>query len=164
MPSLKRFGSAVASAAVLTSLAMALSPAATAATTPQITKHVPVVQEVKTQEARSLTCAALSAQLSTQLKAAQTALAATPPDVVAAQAALTAAQATVVQLQAQLCLPTPPVTPICAALALQLQQDLKALVAAVTAVPPNQGQINLALNAVLTTSAALKANACVTAA
>ncbi|WP_458243831.1 hypothetical protein [Streptomyces sp. MAI_2237] len=163
MPSFKRFGSAVASAAVLTSLAMALSPAAIAATTPQITKHVPVVQEVKTQ-ARSVTCAALSAQLSTQLKAAETALAATPPDVVAAQAAITAAQATVVQLQAQLCLPTPPVTPICAALALQLQQDLKALIAAVTTVPPNQDQITLALNAVLTTSAALKANACVNAA
>jgi hypothetical protein len=163
MPSLKRFGPAVASAAVLTSLAMALAPAAIAATTPQITNHVPVVQEVKTQEARSLTCADLSAQLSTQLKAAQTALAATPPDVVAAQAAITAAQATVVQLQAQRCLPTPPVTPICAALALQLQQDLKALIAAVTTIPPDQAQITLALNAALATSAALQANACVSA-
>lgn len=161
---LKRFGSAVASAAVLTSLAMALAPAAIAATTPQITNHVPVVQEVKTQGARSQTCAVLSAQLSTQLKAAQTALAATPPDVVAAQAAITAAQATVVQLQAQSCLPTPPVTPICAALALQLQQDLKALIAAVTAIPPNQDQITLAVNAALATSAALQANACVSAA
>ncbi|WP_327319391.1 hypothetical protein [Streptomyces sp. NBC_01235] len=113
----------------------------------------------------SETCAALSAQLSTQLQAAQTALAATPPDVVAAQAAVTAAQATVVQLRAQLCLPTVPTpSPICAALALQLKQDIAALSAALATIPPNQVQISLALKAVLATTAALQANACVSVA
>lgn len=165
MPSLKRFGPAVASAAVLTSLFIAVAPAATAATTPQTSDPVPVVQESKTVASTVQTCAALSAQLATQLQAAQTALAATPPDLVAAQAAVTAAQATVVQLQAQLCLPTVPTTsPICVALALQLKQEVQALAVALATFPPNQLQISMALNAVLTTSAALQANSCVNAA
>ncbi|MFF4584902.1 hypothetical protein [Streptomyces sp. NPDC001388] len=164
MPSLKRFGPAVASAAVLASLAMAVAPAASAAADPQTGTPLPVVQEAKTEGTKAATCAALTAQLTTQLQAAQTALAAATPDVVAAQAAITAAQATVVQLQAQLCLPTvPSVPPTCAALALQLQQNLQALVAAVTTFPLNQTQISLALNAVLTTTAALQANACTSA-
>ncbi|MFI7498653.1 hypothetical protein ACIBVL_09020 [Streptomyces sp. NPDC049687] len=156
MPSLKSLGSAVASAAVLASLAVAVAPEAAAATTPQIAKSV-------VRESKALTCAELSAQLSTQLQAAQTALAATTPDVVTAQTSITAAQATVAQLQAQMCLPTgPTVPPICVTLALQLKQNLLALTTALTTFPINQTQVGLALNAVLTTAAALQANACTT--
>ncbi|MDX2675720.1 hypothetical protein [Streptomyces soliscabiei] len=154
MPSLKRFGSAVVSAAVLTSLTVAVAPAAIADT------GLPIPQPV-VQESKKLTCSELTVQLSTQLQAAQTALALATPDVVAAQTAITAAQATVVQLQAQGCLPTPP-SPTCAALALQLQQNLQALNAALTTFPINQTQVSLALSAVISTSAQLQANHCTT--
>ncbi|WP_416977689.1 hypothetical protein [Streptomyces sp. T028] len=154
MSSLKRFGSAVVSAAVLTSLAIAIAPAAAADTGLPVPK--PIVQETK-----KLTCAELTVQLNTQLTAAQTALALATPDVVAAQAAITAAQATVVQLQAQGCLPTTP-SPTCVALTLQLQQNLQALASALTTFPINPTQISLALNAVISTSAQLQANNCTT--
>ncbi|MFE4622135.1 hypothetical protein [Streptomyces mirabilis] len=163
---LKRFGSAVASAAALASLSLVIAPAAMAATNPQ--PLTPVVQESKGPKPPTppmppmppttpRACATLSSELAMQLQAAATALAAKPtPNVAAAQAAVAAAQTTVAQLRAAGCLPAaPPTRSTCATLAMQLQADLQVLTAALAAVPQVPANITAALNAVLATDARL---------
>ncbi|MFE9995710.1 hypothetical protein [Streptomyces avermitilis] len=137
---------------------MAIAPVAVAATVPQ--PSTSVAQGVKGPKPPTppTVCAALSGQLSTQLQAAATALAATPPNVPAAQAAIAAAQVTVAQLRANGCLPAaPPTPPTCAALTLQLQAQLQVLAAALAANPQDPAAITAAFNAVVATAAQLAA-------
>jgi hypothetical protein len=151
MISLKRYGSAVATAAAFA--VVAIAPAATAATAEA---QSPVAHQARTGPVNG-TCATLTAQLNTQLSAATAALAAVQPNVVAAQTAVSAAQATLVQLQVARCLPeTPPVPPTCAAVAAQLATNLQALNAALANPNPNPLVIDAAVNAVINTAAQLR--------